>query len=99
MEAGDVTSLLEQFEATEAAAAPPSTSIQVPSDKILTKSLVHNSETTLKQPVDSNQDSRLHKDIRDSLPKEIIDRIKVIFIFPKLCKITFYQVLLLIKYV
>lgn len=84
LEAGDVKSLLEQFEATEMASNAPklpeiSQMPKIPLKKHSANPNVNNSQTTLlKKPVEA-QDSKIHQDIRDSLPKEVIDRIKVIF--------------------
>ncbi|KAK2584070.1 hypothetical protein KPH14_006517 [Odynerus spinipes] len=62
LEAGDVKSLLEQFEASENSAMKT-----LCRDKISTES---------NQKKSATRSSDLHKNIRDSLPKEVIDRIK-----------------------
>ncbi|KAF7400739.1 hypothetical protein HZH66_005923 [Vespula vulgaris] len=62
LEAGDVKSLLEQFEASENSAIKT-----MCRDKVSTES---------NQKKSTAQSSNLHKNIRDSLPKEVIDRIK-----------------------
>ncbi|XP_043276735.1 uncharacterized protein srl isoform X2 [Venturia canescens] len=91
LEAGDVKSLLEQFEASEVSA------IVRPSDCKSREKIHHcnsssngdvnlsNDSTKIRaidqqkriipKPVET-QDSKFHKNIRDSLPKEVIDRIK-----------------------
>ncbi|OXU18359.1 hypothetical protein TSAR_013472 [Trichomalopsis sarcophagae] len=81
LEAGDVKSLLEQFEATEAAAIsseiPDKTQLsQASSKKSSLKFTVNKSQVTLLKKSTDSQDSKFHQDIRDSLPKEVIDRIK-----------------------
>lgn len=59
LEANDVTSLLEQFEASEAATTKPSTA---------------------PKKLEGKPSTKYHQDIRNSLPKEVIDRIKVIIV-------------------
>ncbi|KAJ8667095.1 hypothetical protein QAD02_008757 [Eretmocerus hayati] len=83
LEAVDVTSLLEQFEATEATASliPPSTERQMQShqatvEKVSPKHPVNPSRTISPKETIKPQNSKLHQDIRESLPKEVIDRIK-----------------------
>ena len=75
MEAGDVKSLLEKFEATEA----------VVTKKLETKPVVNNSvnksqEGLLKKTAKS-LNSKPNKVATDFLPKEVVDRIKVTLSF------------------
>ncbi|KAL2726985.1 serine/arginine repetitive matrix protein 2-like isoform X1 [Vespula squamosa] len=83
LEAGDVKSLLEQFEASENSAmktmcrdkvsTESNQSIYIQSSKIQPST----KQTLAILPEKSTaQSSNLHKNIRDSLPKEVIDRIK-----------------------
>ncbi|XP_015597139.1 serine/arginine repetitive matrix protein 2 isoform X2 [Cephus cinctus] len=84
LEAGDVKSLLEQFEASEAVT---NFTLSSSNGRLVTGSdlrLYSNKGrptleklqlTPIKKPAEA-QDSTLHQNIRDSLPKEIIDRIK-----------------------
>ncbi|XP_063989416.1 serine/arginine repetitive matrix protein 2 isoform X2 [Diachasmimorpha longicaudata] len=85
LEAGDVKSLLEQFEASEATSLHP----QIRSDPKNTPKTIpeppkpvndhctvdKSKQTLLKKSLDTSA-SKLHKNIRDSLPKEVVDRIK-----------------------
>ncbi|XP_043518592.1 NK-tumor recognition protein isoform X2 [Frieseomelitta varia] len=73
LEAGDVKSLLEQFEASEDALVStcPSTEMNVESEL---KSSVKSNET--QQCIEQSQISNLHKNIRDGLPKEVVEKIK-----------------------
>ncbi|XP_011298043.1 serine/arginine repetitive matrix protein 2 isoform X2 [Fopius arisanus] len=84
LEAGDVKSLLEQFEASEASSLHPqvySGHDASPQDKSLELSKPNrhpvdsSKQTLLKKSLDSPA-SKFHKNIRDSLPKEVVDRIK-----------------------
>ncbi|XP_017885090.1 peroxisome proliferator-activated receptor gamma coactivator 1-alpha-like isoform X2 [Ceratina calcarata] len=74
LEAGDVKSLLEQFEASEDAliTSCPNNKTNI---KCKTKSPIKCNEIQRKQAKES-QISNLHKNIRDALPKEVIDKIK-----------------------
>lgn len=85
LEAGDVKSLLEQFEASENSAVQTlyhdkvstesNQSVYIQSSKIQPST----KQTFSVLPEKSTkQSTNLHKNIRDSLPKEVIDRIKVI---------------------
>lgn len=86
LEAGDVKSLLEQFEASEA--VTPRTSITAFGKGMLTSETpsscrnkpVSSANKSLLMPIKKPAeavDSTLHQNIMDSLPKEVIDRIKV----------------------
>lgn len=84
LEAGDVKSLLEQFEASEAGVAQPIVKAEpkLTIIKPINKPIIHKTYTTnaskvtlLNKSIES-QTSKHHNQIRDSLPKEVIDRIK-----------------------
>ena len=102
MEAGDVTSLLEQFEASEVTSdvlkeekaqkhVPKQVQVQEerqtiqqedtkpPPTKIrkTSKKSTQTKQSLLKKSL-KTEESKLHQDIKNSLPKEVIDRIKVI---------------------
>lgn len=94
LEAGDVKSLLEQFEATEAAAAVASATtlkkkkIQkqggqqaLGSAKTTKTSGAKSTVTLLPEKSVNTHGSKIHQNIRDSIPKEVIDRIKVNYRF------------------
>ncbi|XP_043667898.1 serine/arginine repetitive matrix protein 2-like isoform X2 [Vespula pensylvanica] len=83
LEAGDVKSLLEQFEASENSAIKTMCRDKVSTESnqsvYIQSSNIHPStkQTLSVLPEKSTaQSSNLHKNIRDSLPKEVIDRIK-----------------------
>ncbi|XP_035721997.1 serine/arginine repetitive matrix protein 2-like isoform X2 [Vespa mandarinia] len=83
LEAGDVKSLLEQFEASENSAMKTlcrdKVSIESNQSMYIQSSKIQPStkQTLSVLPKKSTkQSSNLHKNIRDSLPKEVIDRIK-----------------------
>lgn len=83
MEAGDVKSLLEQFEASENTSSYLSTKpntvceqgVPVKYTRIQQRMKQSRVNTTKKS---LSQISHLHKNIRDALPKEVIEKIKVI---------------------
>ncbi|XP_060822443.1 NK-tumor recognition protein-like isoform X4 [Bombus pascuorum] len=74
LEAGDVKSLLEQFEASESTLvstySSAGTNAEYETDSFMKSNEI---QQCIKQP----QISNLHKDIRDALPKEVIEKIKV----------------------
>lgn len=83
LEAGDVKSLLEQFEASEAVTPRASVSNYgkgvATGDNYHSKSVAPGNKsllTPIKKPAEA-VDSTLHQNIMNSLPKEVIDRIKV----------------------
>ncbi|XP_060822442.1 NK-tumor recognition protein-like isoform X3 [Bombus pascuorum] len=73
LEAGDVKSLLEQFEASESTLvstySSAGTNAEYETDSFMKSNEI---QQCIKQP----QISNLHKDIRDALPKEVIEKIK-----------------------
>ncbi|XP_050481658.1 NK-tumor recognition protein-like isoform X4 [Bombus huntii] len=74
LEAGDVKSLLEQFEASESTLVSTYSSAGMNTEYEPDSSMKSNEiQQCIKQP----QISDLHKDIRDALPKEVIEKIKV----------------------
>ncbi|XP_033179339.1 NK-tumor recognition protein isoform X5 [Bombus impatiens] len=74
LEAGDVKSLLEQFEASESTLVSTYSSAGMNTEYNPDSSTKSNEiQQCIKQP----QISDLHKDIRDALPKEVIEKIKV----------------------
>lgn len=75
MEAGDVKSLLEQFEASESTLVSTYPSVGMNTEYEPDSSMKSDEiQQCIKQP----QISNLHKDIRDALPKEVVEKIKVI---------------------
>jgi hypothetical protein len=87
LEAGDLTSLLEQFEASEAfntnSNSKPSvldTHLYAMATQQLTPSTPRDFHVTANPtaaPTKGNTSILSHQNIKDSLPKEVIDRIKV----------------------
>ena len=84
LEAGDVKSLLEQFEATEASVKLPTSSgsrakkeSPAAAGELPSKKADRFNQSLLKKSVEK-KDSKSYKNICDTLPKEVIDRIKVI---------------------
>ncbi|XP_043599350.1 NK-tumor recognition protein-like isoform X4 [Bombus pyrosoma] len=74
LEAGDVKSLLEQFEASESTLVSTYSSAGMNTEYEPDSSMKSNEiQQCIKQP----QISNLHKDIRDALPKEVVEKIKV----------------------
>ncbi|XP_050584449.1 tetratricopeptide repeat protein 14 homolog isoform X5 [Bombus affinis] len=74
LEAGDVKSLLEQFEASESTLVSTYSSAGMNTEYEPDLSMKSNEiQQCIKQP----QISDLHKDIKDALPKEVIEKIKV----------------------
>lgn len=85
LEAGDVKSLLEQFEASENSAVKTLCHDKVPTESnqsvyIQSSKIQPSTKQTFSvlPEKSTKQSTNLHKNIRDSLPKEVIDRIKVI---------------------
>ncbi|XP_071860736.1 uncharacterized protein isoform X4 [Bombus fervidus] len=74
LEAGDVKSLLEQFEASESTLVSTYSSAGA-NTEYETDSFMKSNE--IQQCIKQPQISNLHKDIRDALPKEVIEKIKV----------------------
>lgn len=75
LEAGDVKSLLEQFEASESTLVSNYPPVRINREYELDTSIKSNE---IQQCIKQSQISNLHKNIRDALPKEVVENIKVI---------------------
>ena len=78
LEAGDLTSLLEQFEATEAAiSSQTDESLTQNSSNKMAKTVVNKSQQSLLKKSVAKQDVQKYNCSHEILPKDVIDRIKV----------------------
>jgi hypothetical protein len=91
LEAGDLASLLEQFEATEAINTSSNSKPSVLDNHLYamatqqltpsTPKSQHIAATPSSAPTKGNISILSHQSIKDSLPREVIDRIKVSYEF------------------